>query len=141
SGGADRPVHLQQRPFEQETISRMTGHLRMVLTGMVAELRQPAGELDLLAKQETEQLLGDWSTGPEARADGSIEELIAGQAKTRPEAVAVVCAGEQLTYRQLNARANQMARYLQARGAAAEAAVGVCLERSLDQVIALVAIL
>ena len=57
--------------FEQETISRMTGHLRMVLTGMVAEPRQPAGELDLLAKQETEQLLGDWSTGPEARADGS----------------------------------------------------------------------
>ena len=127
--------------FEQETINRMTGHLRMLLTGMVAEPRQRADELDLLADQETEQLLADWSTGPQARAEGSIEELIAGQAKTRPQAVAVVCAGEQLTYRQLNARANQLARYLQSQGAAAEAAVGVCLERSLDQVIALVAIL
>jgi amino acid adenylation domain-containing protein len=127
--------------FEQETIRRMIGHLRMVLAGMVVEPGQPAGELELLAEQETGQLLGDWSAGAEAGAEGSIEELIAGQAKARPDAVAVVCEGEQLSYRQLNGRANQLARYLRARGAGAEAAVGVCLERSLDQVIALVAIL
>ena len=53
----------------------------------------------------------------------------------------MVCEGEQLTYRQLNGRANRLARYLRGRGVAAEVPVGVCLERSLDQVIALLGIL
>ena len=127
--------------FERQTIRRMIGHLRMALEGMVAQPGQPVGELELLGEQETQQLLGDWSAAAEARADVSISELIAGQATARPESVAVVCEGEQLSYRQLNGRADQLARYLRARGAGAETAVGVCLERSLDQVIALVGIL
>ena len=79
--------------------------------------------------------------GGEARATSSIEQLIEEQATVRPEAVAVVCEGEELTYRQLNGRANQLARYLRRRGVGAETLVGVCLERSLDQMIALVSIL
>ena len=127
--------------FERQTIRRMIGHLRMALEGMVAQPDQPVGELELLGERETQQLLGDWSAAEETRADVSISELIAGRAAARPESVAVVCEGEQLSYRQLNGRANQLARYLRARGVGAETAVGVCLERSLDQVIALVGIL
>ena len=127
--------------FERQTIRRMIGHLRMALEGMVAQPGQPVGELELLGEQETQQLLGDWSAAAQTRADVSISELIAGRATARPESVAVVCEGEQLSYRQLNGRANQLARYLRARGVGAETAVGVCLERSLDQVIALVGIL
>ena len=127
--------------FERQTIRRMIGHLRMALEGMVAQPGQPVGELELLGEEETQQLLGDWSAAAEARADVSISDLIARQATARPESVAVVCEGEQLSYRQLNGRANQLARYLRARGAGAETPVGVCLERSLDQVIALVGIL
>ena len=127
--------------FERQTIRRMIGHLQMALEGMVAQPDQPVGELGLLGEQETQQLLGDWSAAAEARADVSISELIAGRATARPESVAVVCEGEQLSYRRLNGRANQLARYLRARGVGAETAVGVCLERSLDQVIALVGIL
>jgi amino acid adenylation domain-containing protein len=127
--------------FEPETVSRMIGHWRMVLQAMVAEPSRPAGELRLLGDQEARQLLGEWSAGGEVRSGPGVEELIGQQARARPESVAVVCGAEQLTYRQLNGRANQLARYLRERGVTAEVPVGVCLERSLDQVIALVGIL
>ncbi len=78
---------------------------------------------------------GDRPPGP------GIEQLIEEQARERPAAVAVSCEGEQLSYRELDRRANQLAWYLRERGAGAGALVGVCLERSLDQVIALLAIL
>ena len=127
--------------FEPETIRRMIGHWRMILAGMVAEPGRPVGQLQLLAAAETRQLLGEWSDGKELGTARDVTELIGEQARARPDAVAVICEGVQLTYRQLNARANQLARYLQGRGAGAETPVGVCLERSMDQVIALVGIL
>jgi amino acid adenylation domain-containing protein len=126
--------------FEPETIGRMIGHWRMVLEGMVAGPSRPVAELELLGEEETKQLL-QWSAGDEVSTGPGIEQLIEEQAASRPLAVAVVCEGEELTYRQLNGRANQLARYLRRRGAGAETLVGVCLERSLDQMIALVSIL
>jgi len=126
--------------FEAGTIERMAGHWRVLLQGMASEPWQPVGQLPLLTDAETEQLL-DWSKGRELSDGPDIVELIAGQATARPDAVAVTCEGEELTYGQLNGRANQLARYLRERGVGAEVAVGVFLERSLDQVIALLGIL
>jgi len=126
--------------FEPKTIRRMIGHWRMVLEGMVAGPSQPVAELKLLGEEETEQLR-QFSAGEEVSGGQSIEQLIEEQAAVRPEAVAVVCEGEKLTYRQLNGRANQLARYLRRRGVGAEVLVGVCLERSLEQMITLVSIL
>ena len=127
--------------FEPETIGRMIGHWQMVLEEMAAEPWRPVGQLRLLAQEETERLLGSWSAGGELSAGPDIAELIAEQARARPDAVAAVCEAEELTYRQLNVRADQLARYLRARGVGPEVPVGVCLERSLNQVIALVGIL
>ena len=127
--------------FEPETISRMIGHWRMLLEGMATEPWRTVEQLRLLPQSETKQLLEEWSAGGELSAGPDIQELIADQATARPDAVAAVCEGEQLTYRQLNGRANRLARYLRGRGVAAEVPVGVCLERSLDQVIALMGIL
>ena len=127
--------------FEPETIRRMIGHWRMLLEGMTAHPWLPAHHLPMLTEPETEQLLRDWSTGAELTPGPDIVELIAEQARLRPDEVAVLCGPVQLTYRQLDRRASQLARYLRARGVKAEVPVGVCLERSPEQVIALIAIL
>lgn len=84
---------------------------------------------------------GEWSTGPAVPAGPDVAELIAAQATSRPDAVAVTCEGARLTYRQLNGRANQVARYLRAAGVAPEVPVGVCLERGADQLVALLGVL
>jgi amino acid adenylation domain-containing protein len=127
--------------FERKTITRMIEHLRTILAGMVAEPSLRVGDVQLLTAAEADQLLRAWNAEPVTTSGESIEQTIESQAKNRSEAIAVVCGGEQLSYRQLNDRANQLARHLTDRGAGAEVAVGVCLERSLEQVVALLAIL
>ncbi len=127
--------------FEPETIRRMTGHWRMLLAGMIAQPWLPVRHVPMLTGPEREQLLRNWSTGRPLSAGPDIVQLIAAQGRVRPDDVAVVCGPEQLSYRELNEQANRLARYLRDRGAGPEVPVGVCLERSLDQVIALVAIL
>jgi amino acid adenylation domain-containing protein len=127
--------------FGPETIGRMIGHWRMVLRGMAAEPWRPVGELELLAGQERRRLLEEWSQGGPPPPGPDVASLIEEQARTRPDAVAAVCAAEQVSYRELNERANQLARYLRDCGAGPEVPVGVCLDRSLGHLIALVAIL
>ena len=126
--------------FEPETIGRMAGHWRMLLEGMVTGPSGLVAELELLAEEETERLRR-WSAGPEIVPGPGLEQLIEEQAAATPEAVAVVCEDEELTYRDLDRRANQLARYLRQRGVRAEVLVGVCLERSVDQMVALMGIL
>ena len=127
--------------FSEETIRRMAGHWRMLLAGMVAEPRRPVAHLDLLAAPELDRLLRRWSSDRKLGEGPDIVELIAERARALPDAVAVVCEGEQMTYRQLITRANQLTRYLRARGVRAGVPVGLCVERSLHQVVALLAIL
>jgi len=127
--------------FEPETIRRMIGHWRMLLAGMTARPSLPVRHLPMLTAPETEQLLRDWSAGAELNQGPDIVALIDEQARVGPDEVAVVCGPERLSYRQLDERARRLARYLKARGVAAEVPVGVCLERSPEQVIALIAIL
>ena len=127
--------------FERETVARMIEHWRMLLAGMVAEPWLPVGQLQLLPRRESQVVLREWSAGADPGQGPDVEDLITEQATARPRAVAVVCEGDQLTYGQLNERSNQLARYLRKRGVGPEVPVGVCLERSFDQVIALVAIL
>jgi len=127
--------------FEPETIRGMIGHWRMLLEGMTAQPWLPVQQLPMLTEPETEQPRWDWSAGGELDPGPDIVELIGEQARMRPDEVAVVCRPEQLSYRQLDGQASRLARYLRARGVAAEVPVGVCLERSPDQVIALIAIL
>jgi amino acid adenylation domain-containing protein len=127
--------------FSEETIRRMIGHWRMLLTGMFSQPRRPLAHLDLLAAPERDRLLRNGSAVPELSEGPDITELIAKRARAMPDAVAVVCEGEQMTYRHLTTRANQVARYLRARGVRAGVPVGVCLERSVYQIVALLAIL
>jgi amino acid adenylation domain-containing protein len=94
-----------------------------------------------LSHEQEQQILRDWSAGAHLEAGRDIVEMIGEQARTRPEEVAVACETVQLTYRQLDGQAGRLAGYLRVRGVGAGVPVGVCLERSADQVVALLAIL
>jgi amino acid adenylation domain-containing protein len=128
--------------FELQTIQRMAGHLQTLLSGIIANPEQQLSELPLLTAEEQSQLLVDWNqTQVEYSQNKCIHQLFEKQVEKTPDAVAVVFENEQLTYRQLNQRANQLGHYLQKLGVGAEVLVGICVERSLDMAIALLGIL
>src|SRR5262249_42350817 len=83
---------------------------------------------------------GDWNATARAVAGATLPQLFAAQAAKTPDAVAVVFGDEQLSYGELEGRANQLAHHLRALGVGAESVVGVCLERSLELVVALIGI-
>jgi amino acid adenylation domain-containing protein len=128
--------------FEAATIARMAGHLRTLLEGIVADPEQHLSQLPLLTADERHRLLVEWnSTAAPYPDDQCLHHLFETQVTRTPDAVAVVCGDESLTYRQLNRRANQVAHYLQALGVGTETLVGLCVERSLVMVVALLGIL
>lgn len=122
------------------TIERMLGHLQTLLEGIVANPQSAVASLPLLTAIEQQQLL-DWHNTHNYPQDKSIQQLFAAQAAQTPDAIAVVCADQLLTYQQLNSRANQLARYLQKFHVGLEIPVAICLERSLEMVIGILAIL
>src|SRR5262249_54847195 len=99
------------------------------------------GRLEILSAAERRTLLQDWNGTERALPAATLPQLFAAQAGKTPDAGAVVFAGEQLSYGELELRANQLAHHLRAPGGGAESVVGVCLERSLELVIALLGIL
>ncbi|XXF81242.1 amino acid adenylation domain-containing protein [Myxococcaceae bacterium GXIMD 01537] len=128
--------------FDADAIARMVGSLRAVLEAMVARPEQPVGELPLLDSEERHRVLRVFNdTRRDYRPDVLLHQLIEEQAARTPDAEAVRIEGQSLTYRDLDARANQLAHHLRGLGVGAETCVGVCLERSLDLVVALLGVL
>ncbi|HEX2268880.1 MAG TPA: amino acid adenylation domain-containing protein [Pyrinomonadaceae bacterium] len=127
--------------WEAATISRMAEHFERLLTSIVAEPQRRVSRLPLLSEAERKQLV-EWNhTATEYGPEQCVHQLIAAQAARQPYAVAVRCGDEQLTYGELNERANQLAYYLKSFGVGAESLVGVCLDRSLDMMVTLLGIL
>ncbi|TRU25538.1 MAG: amino acid adenylation domain-containing protein [Microcystis aeruginosa Ma_QC_B_20070730_S2] len=128
--------------FAAETIVRMMNHFKNLLAAIVENPQQPVALLPLLTPEENYQLLEGWN---ETKADYSynkcIHQLIEEQAARTPDAVAVVFENQQLTYAELNSQANQLAHYLRYLGVETEVIVGLCVERSLDMIVALIGIL
>jgi amino acid adenylation domain-containing protein len=128
--------------FEASTIDRTLGHFQTLLEGIVANPKQAISELPLLTQAERQQLLVEWNnTTKEYPQDKCIHQLFEEQVERTPNAVAVVFEGEQLTYWELNARANKLAHYLQTLGVEPEVLVGICVDRSLEMVVGLLGIL
>ncbi len=135
-------VEYSTELFERATIERVTGHFQTLLEGIVADPERSIAALPLLSEAERAQLLVEWNDGAaEFPKDSCIHELFEAQAVRTPERVALECAGEKLTYRELNSRANRLARELRTLGVAAEQLVGVMADRSMETVVALLAIL
>jgi amino acid adenylation domain-containing protein len=128
--------------FEPETMARLLGHFRRLLEGIVADPEQRLSHLPLLTDAECQELLVQWNqTRVEYPRDACVHTLFEAQVARTPEAVALVWEEQFLTYRELNARANQLARYLRELGVGPEVRVGICVERSLEMMIGLLAIL
>ena len=128
--------------FDAATIERLNSHFQTLLAGIVANPQQSISELPLLTATETEQLLREWNqTQVEYPEDRFIHQLIAEQAAKKPAAIAVVFEDLQLTYAELNHQANRLAHYLRCLGVEKEAIVGIFLEKSLDLIVTVLAIL
>jgi aspartate racemase len=127
--------------FAEATIEWMLSHFHTLLEEVVADPDQRLSELELLSEAERHQLLFEWNSTATEHPDVCIHTLFEEQAERTPEAVAVVFDAQQLTYRELNRRANQLARHLRTLGVGPEALVGICVERSLEMVVGLLGIL
>jgi len=128
--------------FEAATVRRMLGHLGTLLEGLAAGLDRTASDVPFLTPAERQQILVDWSAGERRAPVGApLHRLFEARAAASPNAVAVTCGVEHLTYGELNRRANRLARRLQDRGVAPGSLVAICLERSPELAVALMAVL
>ena len=128
--------------FDRETIERWSGYLNKVLSEMVADASRPAAMLPLLSAAERNQLLIEWNaTAAEYPKDKCIHELFEEQVSRDPAATAVIYEDQSLTYGELNARANRLAHHLRNLGVKPDAPVAICVERSLEMLVGLLAIL
>ena len=128
--------------FDASTIERLAQHWNALLQAIVEDPSRCIGQLPMLDDARQQQLLTQWNpTRVEHPVEQCIHQVIEAQAERHPEAVAVTCAGQRLTYAELNRRANQWAHRLIAKGVGPDVRVGVAVERSLDMIVAIVAVL
>ncbi len=135
-------LHYNTALFDPVTVRRMLSHFQTVLEGITAAPDQPVSAIPLLDPQERHQLLVEWNqTHRDYPSDRCIHHLFEAQVKRTPDAVAVACQGQVLTYRQLNRRANQVAHALQELGVGPDVLVGIYVERSVEMVVGLLGVL
>jgi amino acid adenylation domain-containing protein len=133
-----------RRRFTDDSIARLLGHLRTLLESIAAQTSassQPVGQLQLLTPRE-QQVLVEWNTtARDYQRDLCLHEMFEVQVERTPGRVAAVYLDEELTYRELNARANKLAHYLKELGIGPDTCVGVLMERSLEMLVALLGVL
>jgi non-ribosomal peptide synthetase component F len=126
--------------YEAATIDRLVASYERVLQAVVADAEQRVLEIELLSAAERQQIVAGWNETRREYGDAvTLPQLFAAQAARRGEAVAVVFGGEQLTYAELDRRSNQLAHHLLSLGVTPDTLVAVCLERSLELFVALLA--
>lgn len=129
--------------FEPAAIVRLLGHLETLLTAIAGNgSRKRLSELPLLTVEEEQQLLSQWNdTGTGYPRAKRIHELFEEQAARTPGKTAAVCEQQEITYRELNERSNQLAHHLRSLGVGPEVSVGICIERSIEMLVGLLGIL
>nr|VFJ86437.1 MAG: amino acid adenylation domain-containing protein/thioester reductase domain-containing protein [Candidatus Kentron sp. LFY] len=128
--------------FEAETMIRMVGHFQSLLEGIVADPSTRVSELPLLTGQERQRILVEWNdTRVPYPQDECVHELFEQQVRENPDAVALVFADREVSYGELNTRANRLAHRLRALGVGPEILVGVFVERSVEMIVGILAIL
>ncbi|ELS00507.1 amino acid adenylation enzyme/thioester reductase family protein [Xenococcus sp. PCC 7305] len=133
--------------FDDATITRMIGHLENLLLNVLANPDAKLSELSLLTAKEQQQLLVKFNSEElsnqnlKSQMGQSIHQLFEAQVEQTPDEVAVVFAQNQLTYQELNQRANQLAHYLQTVGVEPETMVGIYMDRSVEMIIAVLGVL
>jgi surfactin family lipopeptide synthetase A len=138
--GLQTTVEYNTDLFDAATIARMAGHFQTLLAGIVADPDQRLAALPLLTDAERAQVAA-WNATAREDPQACVHDGIAAQAARAPERVAVVGAGGSLTYRELEARAERLAGHLRSLGVGPDRLVGVCLERTPEMVVAVLAVL
>ncbi len=128
--------------FDAPTVARLHGRLLTLLDGAVADPSARLSDLPVLTPVERQQLLHEWSVSNDVEpGEGCLHERVEAWADRRPDAEAVVCGAVRLTYRELDRRANALARSLRRLGVGPETPVGLYIERSADMIVGLLGIL
>jgi amino acid adenylation domain-containing protein len=128
--------------FDRETAEQMARHFERLVAELIRDAEQPAAEVELLGDAEREQILVGWNATERGYGGARrMHELFEEQAARAPDAAAVVCGDDALTYRELNERANRIAHRLAGLGAGPESVVAIYLERSAELVAALLGVL
>ncbi|MGK7878412.1 MAG: amino acid adenylation domain-containing protein [Xenococcaceae cyanobacterium] len=127
--------------FDEALRNRAIEHFLNVLDGFIEDKTQPIGRVNLLGEAERQSLLGFISIQTSERTDQTVVSSFEAQVEQTPDAVALVFEEQQITYRTLNARANQLARYLRKQGVGPDVPVGICMKRSVEMLIGIWGIL
>ncbi|MDX1952010.1 MAG: amino acid adenylation domain-containing protein [Verrucomicrobiota bacterium] len=136
-------IHVRSSAVNKDLVRRLLGHFLTLLEGLTQTDVETIGQLSMLTRAERQQLLVSWNERPKSTMVPSVQQLFEAQVERTPEAIALVSAdhpGEELSYRQLNRRANQLAHYLQRHSLGPEQFVAVYMDRSLDMIVSLLAI-
>jgi amino acid adenylation domain-containing protein len=140
--GIEVEIEYSTDLFEPETIERLGAHYTSLLAGIAREPDRPLQELPLLDDDERRRIVEEWNrTSADYDDTTSIVSLLERQVDATPDVVALRRNGEAVTYDELNRRANRLGRHLVGLGVRAETPVGICLDRSIDMVVAVVAVL
>ncbi len=141
-GGLTGTLEYKTDLFDAATITRLVGHFERLLASIISHPDERIDRLHLLSDAERRRLLLEWNNPAKEHAVGaSLHELFEAQVKLSPEAVALSYEAESLSYRELNERANQLANLLRELGVGPEVPVALCLERSLEMVVAILGVL
>ncbi|HVG43523.1 MAG TPA: amino acid adenylation domain-containing protein, partial [Longimicrobium sp.] len=141
-GRIEGAVEYATALFERETVERWLGYLRRVLEGMVADERGSVERLELLPDAERRRVVEEFNARrAEYPREALVHERFEAQVERTPGAAALVFEDETLSYAELNARANRLAHHLRALGVGPDARVGICVERGLEMVVAMLAVL
>jgi amino acid adenylation domain-containing protein/non-ribosomal peptide synthase protein (TIGR01720 family) len=135
-------LSYDQDQFEEETIQRMLGHLERILVQVAANPDMRLSDVDIMRPEERHRVLHQWNkTNREFPGDRCCSELFEAQVMRTPEAIAVVHGHRELSYRELNVQANRLAHHLKDLNVKPNARVAVCLDRGIEAVVGLLAIL
>ena len=128
--------------FQGEAIDRMVRHLGNILEQMARDPRQQLSRISLMTEAEQQQLVVDWNqTAVEFPSQDCVHHLFEAQVAETPDATALLFQGQTLSYGELNRKANQLARHLRAAGVGPEVLVGIMMQRSIDMVVGMLAVL
>jgi amino acid adenylation domain-containing protein len=139
--GIEAQFHYNVSRYDENSVARWASHFITLVASALGNPALEAGKLRLLGEEEWQKLVVDWNQTDAEFPDKCIHQLLEAQVARTPERVAVVCGDQQLTYKDLNARANRLAHYLRRQGVGPDSLVGLCLERSVNLMVGLWAIL
>lgn len=141
--GKSISIRYREDLYEPATIERFAGHIIQAMRAVTSSSIQNVSDIDIVSEEERHELVSNWSQG-QAREDYSLDksasDLFEEQVLQTPDALAVICEGEHLTYRQLNERANRVARWLLAHQIRSEMIVPILAERGISFLVAILAV-